>query len=71
MRDSKRNTRETYQVGRRRAALGIIQLPCWVVMVFLGERVVEQLVEHDIAHKTLQSIILPLTMALLVMFQGA
>ena len=70
MRDSKRNTRETYQVGRRRVALGVTQLPCQAVMVFLSEQMVEQLVEHDTAHETLRSIILPPTMAPLEMFQG-
>ena len=71
MRDSKRNTRETYQVGRCRAALGVVQLPHWVVMVLLSKQVVEQLVEHDVAHKTLQSIVLPPIMAPLETFQGA
>ena len=50
--------------------MGVIQLPCQVVMVLLSERVAEQLVERDAAHGTLWSIVLPLMTAPLEMIQG-
>ena len=43
--------------------MGVIQLPCQVVMVLLSEWVAEQLVECNTAHETLWSIILPPMMA--------
>ena len=67
----KKHQRKTYEVGRRRAALGVIQLPHRVVMVLLGKWVAEQLVECNTAHGTLWSIVLPLMMALLETIQGA